>query len=65
MESIIYRDGETNIFVVEKDAAVLREVTTGLGNGGMVEITSGLGEGEKVVTEGAYGLKDGDRVRMK
>ncbi len=65
LKAIIYRDGETNVFVVEKDAAVLREVTTGLENGGMVEITSGLRKGEKIVTEGAYGLKDGDRVRMK
>jgi HlyD family secretion protein len=65
VESIIYRDGETNIFVVEKDTAVLREVTTGVENGGVVEITSGLRKWEKIVTEGSYGLKDGDRVRMK
>jgi membrane fusion protein (multidrug efflux system) len=65
MRAIIYRDGETNVFVVEKNAVVLREVTTGLENEVMVEIAFGLEEGEKVVVEGSYGLKNGDRVRVK
>ena len=43
--------------------ARLREVTTGLREGDLVEIVEGLAEGEEVVAEGSYGLADGTRVR--
>ena len=65
IEAVISREGREFLFVVEENIAKLREVTTGLKNGEMMEIISGLGEKEKVVIEGAYGLKNGTRVQVK
>jgi RND family efflux transporter MFP subunit len=65
IKAILYREGKETLFVVEGNIAKLREVETGVENGGMVEITSGLKEKEKVIIEGAYGLKNGDRVQIE
>jgi HlyD family secretion protein len=51
---------------VGPDGAVTRKaVTVGVEAPGAVEILSGLGEGDTVVTEGAYALPDGTRVRPR
>ncbi len=65
IKAVIYQDGKKRLFIMEQGIARLREVKTGVENGGMVEIASGLKEREKVIIEGAYGLKNGDRVRIK
>lgn len=53
------------VMVVGSDAAHEREITLGQDLGELIEVTSGLNEGEQVVTAGAYGLKDGDKVVVK
>ena len=51
------------VFVVDTaNRAHLRQVRTGLSNGGLTEILSGLKEGEQVVVMGQFDLQDNDRV---
>ncbi len=57
-------DQETYVMVVGSDGlAHQTQVKTGLEQGGEVQILSGLHRGERVVTEGAYGLPDGTKVK--
>jgi RND family efflux transporter MFP subunit len=66
VESVV-RDaqGETVIAVIQNDTAVQKRVTTGLRDGGLIEITAdGLETGMKVVTQGAYALPRETRVRV-
>jgi membrane fusion protein (multidrug efflux system) len=63
--SVVRREGKTYTFVVASDDVQEREVSPGQDLGQRIEITSGLVEGEQVVTTGAYGLKDGDKVVVK
>ncbi|MGH9342309.1 MAG: efflux RND transporter periplasmic adaptor subunit [Terriglobia bacterium] len=58
-------DGTTSVMVVGKDnVAHQTQVKTGIHEGDNVEITSGLQAGERVVTEGAFGLPDGTKVQF-
>jgi len=63
--SVVRREGKAYAFVVASDDVQEREVSPGQDLGEKVEITAGLKEGEMVVTAGAYGLKDGDKVAIK
>ena len=65
-ESLI-RDGEGRdvIVLVQDGRGVYTPVVTGLREGELVEVRAeGLKPGLTVVTEGAYGLPDGARVRV-
>lgn len=56
-------DGTTSVMVVTPDeVAHQTPVKTGVRQGDEVQITSGLQPGQRVVTEGAYGLADGTKV---
>lgn len=58
-------DGTTSVMVVGTDnVAHQTQVKTGIHEGDNVEITSGLQAGERVVTEGAFGLPDGTKVQF-
>jgi len=65
VSSVNRREDKSYVMVVGSDMAHERAVTLGQDLGGRVEITSGLAESERVVTAGAYGLKDGDKVVVK
>jgi RND family efflux transporter MFP subunit len=52
------------LFVVEGEIAKRRVVGTGASAGDAIEILSGLEAGERVVTRGAFNVRDGDRVRV-
>ena len=57
-------DGSTSVMVVGAgDVAHQTDVKTGIRQGDEIQITSGLEAGQKVVTEGAYGLPDGTKVK--
>ena len=57
-------NGSGSAIFVEKDGkAVKREVVLGVRTETHVEIVSGLAEGERVITFGLYGLKDGSPVQ--
>lgn len=56
-------DGGTPVvFVARGDTVERRAVTTGLEDGGDVEVLAGVSAGERVVVEGPPALADGDRV---
>jgi RND family efflux transporter MFP subunit len=61
----IYRDNEPFVFVVDPTdrSAEQRSVTLGLQGLGVQEIVSGVSAGERLVTNGRFGLSDGARVR--
>ena len=52
------------VYVVEHDAAVYTEITTGLTGSGVTEVTSGLEDGDTLVTVGQSYLTDGSAVRI-
>jgi multidrug efflux pump subunit AcrA (membrane-fusion protein) len=41
-----------------------RKVTVGIREDGRVEITDGLKDKERVVTQGAFGLGDGTKIKV-
>ena len=56
-------DGGTQVVLVARgDTVERRAVTTGLEDGGDVEVLAGVAAGERVVVEGPAELADGDRV---
>ena len=56
-------DGGTQVVLVTRgDTVERRAVTTGLEDGGDVEVLAGVAAGERVVIEGPAELADGDRV---
>lgn len=59
------QDGSKSVMVVGTDGAAHRKpVTLGLVNPDEVQITGGLAPEDLVVTEGAYGLEDGVKVKV-
>lgn len=67
-ECVVIRDGRSFVILApgsDKAATVvLRGVTTGRRNGGLIEIERGLRGGERMVQRGAAFLKDGDVVAI-
>jgi len=54
--AVIEDGGESWVFVPDGDGYSLVPVSTGAGDGELVQITAGLDEGQAVVTTGSYGL---------
>jgi multidrug efflux pump subunit AcrA (membrane-fusion protein) len=63
--AVVRREGKALVYVVGSEL-VVKERAVGLGQdlGQTVEVKQGLSAGERVVTTGAYGLKDGTRVNV-
>lgn len=58
-------DGSTSVMVVGADRVAHQvSVKTGIRQDGEVEITGGIEPGDTVVTEGAFGLADGTKVKF-
>lgn len=65
-DSVIMKNGQTIVVVVDKDnVATFHEVTTGIDNGEMVEILSGVKQGDTVVCSGMDFVSDGATVNVK
>ncbi len=62
--ALVENDDVRAVFVVEAGTARQRTLTTGLTNGGDIEVLAGLSGGEQVVAVGQNGLKDGASVRI-
>ena len=64
--AVVFRDGAPQAFVLPdgSDRVVMRRLTAGARQEGMVEIIEGLRAGERVVTAGAGFLAQGDLVRL-
>jgi multidrug efflux pump subunit AcrA (membrane-fusion protein) len=65
-ESIVpTSDGKKAVMVIGTDSvAHQKAVTTGIQDNGFVQIRSGLSRGDRVVTQRAYALDDGTRVKV-
>lgn len=57
--------GKKAVMIVGADGfAHIRDVSVGIQDNGLVQILSGISVGDRVVTEGAYGLDDGTKVKV-
>lgn len=63
-EALVVEGDETFVFVPLGQKVEKRKVTVGIRDGEQIEITAGLKESEKVVTQGAYGLGDGAKIKI-
>ncbi|MDX1632207.1 MAG: efflux RND transporter periplasmic adaptor subunit [Thermoanaerobaculia bacterium] len=63
-ESVIRELNQAHVFVADGSKAAKRPVEVGMEEGEKVEITEGLEPGEKVITAGQGGLKDGDEIKV-
>jgi HlyD family secretion protein len=55
-------DGRTTVMKVNGDTVARVEITTGIREGGWVEIVSGLSEGDQIVTKAGAFVRNGDRI---
>ncbi len=60
--ALFRRDGQWQVFVIERNRARLRPVEVGRTSGLMAQILEGLDPGEKVITHPSERLRDGSRV---
>lgn len=60
--SVIIKDGENVVFVVENDRVKSRVVETGLDDGAYIEIVNGLDSGVTVVSRGQNFLDDNTKI---
>ena len=58
------RNGQKIVFVVEKGAALQRQIETGLENRDEIEVVSGLKTGERLVVSGFETLRNRSRVKI-
>ena len=63
-KAVLYKQNLTHVFVMQQSQVSQRQVELGLTEEDMVEITGGLEEGEKIITVGVEGLKEGQRVKV-
>jgi len=64
-ESVIMKNGNPVVAVVNGDTAKLVEVQVGMDNGELVEITEGLKEGDIVIVKGQEYVEDGSKIKIK
>ena len=61
---VLSEDGEDYVFVARGDSAVRTPVKVGAIENDTAQITTGLARGERVVTVGQGGLKQGSKIRV-
>ena len=64
-KAVVYKQDETSVFVFQRMKVAKRIIETGISEGDNIEITGGLEEGERIVTVGVEGLKDGMTVSVQ
>lgn len=63
--AVVEQDHRTVVFLAREGKAVAQPVSVGKENAGYIEIVSGLQGGERVITGGLSGLKEGDRITVR
>ena len=66
-DALVERYGDTTVFAVERNAVKAIPVRIGVGNTGVAQILepTNLAPGQRVVTEGRQGLRDGSKIYVK
>jgi HlyD family secretion protein len=62
--ALVVEGDETFVFVPQGEKVEKRKVTVGIRDNGRAEITEGLKDNERVVTQGAFGLGDGTKIKI-
>ncbi|MDO4553196.1 MAG: efflux RND transporter periplasmic adaptor subunit [Bacillota bacterium] len=63
-DAVFMKSGLSMVAVLEDGLPVLKEVTTGIDDGEMVEITGGLSPGETIITQGQQYVTEGQPVNI-
>ena len=63
-EALLGSTTDAEVYVAEKNKAVLRKIVIGKGNDKYVKIISGLKEGEKVIVNGKINLSDNKAIKI-
>lgn len=63
-DALIQVDQQSHVFIVDEQIAKRIEVTTGLQDGGWIEITQGLSQGDRLVVTGQNNLRDNAKVEV-
>ncbi len=63
-KAVVARDGKDYVFVINGDRVNIREIATGTGFDGFVEVEKGLSPGDTIVTMGQNYLDDGYKVNL-
>ncbi len=63
-KGLLTEDGETYVFAARGDSAVRVPVTVGAVSGDTAQVVAGLRAGDRVVTVGQGGLKQGTKIRI-
>jgi len=63
-EAVKEREGKQFVFVAEGEAAVEKEVTTGLDTGTYIEIKTGISQGDKVIVKGQDYISQGSKIKV-
>lgn len=64
MNSIIFREGRTFVFIINNNHAIEREVFLGDIHNDMIEVVNGLKENDIVILSPSNKIKNGSRVRI-
>ena len=62
--AVVSIDGRRGVFLVENSSAAFRPVEFGIEEPTRVEVLNGLTDAERIITTGAAGLRDGDRILL-
>lgn len=62
--AVISEDTQSSVFVVKNNIAARQQVSLGYSNSSHIEICSGLNHGDRIVTTGFGGLKDGAKIKV-
>lgn len=64
-EALVSYEQQRGVFKVQEGTAQFQAVSSGVSQGGDVEVLSGLKEGELVITLGVNLVKNGDKVQLR
>lgn len=61
--AVLFEAGDPVVFIVQDSLALRRQIKTGIGEAGRVEVVQGLSAGQSIVVDGHSTLRDSSKVR--
>lgn len=62
-QAIVYSENEAYVFVIQNDRAIQKKIRI-IDSSGELAVVEGINEGDKVIVDGQYFVRDGDRVKV-